>query len=247
MMIMITWKHVALWYKQTAMGRCFYILYLTKHYRMTTDPRFPQTSQYIPGSMPSNRYGWLQHFRSCIRILRSLILSERPAPFTMSMSFIRILVYLKKTMHLQSEINEHKRYSKCEAAVYKNLVTFCTHDKLSFKNLETLFRCDPRFTCFQFSLLQWAVKWVGLVLCCSTPLYSTTIVEGLLWGKFSPTFLSVLLSLLDSELIWWCCIITLQPWTWSFSLMVLGWRTCEKGVIKFLLNSPNAELLTFLE
>lgn len=56
-----------------------------------------------PGSAPSNRYGWLQHFRSCIRIFKSRILSIFPAEFRMSISFIRIRVYLvvnqgKKTL-----------------------------------------------------------------------------------------------------------------------------------------------------
>ena len=50
---------------------------------------------HIPGSAPSNKYGWFVHFRSCMRMLRSLILSDLPAPFTTSMSFIRILVYLR--------------------------------------------------------------------------------------------------------------------------------------------------------
>jgi len=53
----------------------------------------------VPGSAPSNRYGWLQHFLSCISILSSRILSDLPAPFTMSMSFIRIFVYLKTVIN----------------------------------------------------------------------------------------------------------------------------------------------------
>ena len=49
---------------------------------------------HIPGSAPSKRYGWLQHFRSCINTLSNLILPDLPAPLTISMSFIRIFVYL---------------------------------------------------------------------------------------------------------------------------------------------------------
>ena len=52
-------------------------------------------SKHIPGSAPSNKYGWFVHLRSCMRMFRSLILSDLPAPFTTSMSFIKILVYLK--------------------------------------------------------------------------------------------------------------------------------------------------------
>lgn len=47
-----------------------------------------------PGSAPSNRYGWLQHFLSCMRTFSRRILSILPAEFRMSMSFISIFVYL---------------------------------------------------------------------------------------------------------------------------------------------------------
>jgi len=49
-----------------------------------------------PGSAPSNRYGWLQHLRSCMRMFSSRILSDFPAPFTTSISFISIFVYLSQ-------------------------------------------------------------------------------------------------------------------------------------------------------
>lgn len=49
---------------------------------------------HLPGSAPSKRYGWLAHLRSCMTTFSSLILLAFPAPFTISISFIRIFVYL---------------------------------------------------------------------------------------------------------------------------------------------------------
>mmetsp|Transcript_18212 Transcript_18212/g.47508 ORF Transcript_18212/g.47508 Transcript_18212/m.47508 type:complete len:284 (+) Transcript_18212:1770-2621(+) len=46
-----------------------------------------------PSSAPSNRYGWLQHLRSCIRMFNSRIFSTLPAPFSTSISLLSTFVY----------------------------------------------------------------------------------------------------------------------------------------------------------
>jgi hypothetical protein len=46
-----------------------------------------------PGSAPSNRYGWLPIFRSCIKILSSRTRSGCPNAFSSWVSFFRTLVY----------------------------------------------------------------------------------------------------------------------------------------------------------
>jgi hypothetical protein len=51
-----------------------------------------------PGSAPSNRYGWLQHLRSCIRMLRSRTRSGPPRALRAVASLERRLVYMSRCM-----------------------------------------------------------------------------------------------------------------------------------------------------
>ena len=76
---------------------CLFHRYLLNWYSIVTyySLEIIVVLKYEPGSAPSNRYGWFEHFLSCIRMLRSLILSDLPAAFRISISFMRIFVYLK--------------------------------------------------------------------------------------------------------------------------------------------------------
>ena len=80
-----------------------------------------------PGSAPSNRYGWLQHFLSCMRTFSRRILSILPAEFRMSMSFIRIFVYLtcNKGPYYITYVKDGGGGERCLGANFKHVKVNC--------------------------------------------------------------------------------------------------------------------------
>ena len=100
-----------------------------------------------PGSAPSKRYGWLQHLRSCMTMLRRRVFDSflPAAPLTASMSFSRIFLY-----HLTC-ISDMPIY-RLTSFLGNKLFSTSLFTRLSRKGLRTLCSC--------WTTVSWSSFWL---------------------------------------------------------------------------------------
>ena len=105
----------------------------------------------IPGSAPSNKYGWLQHFLSCIKMFNSLILSQSHLVSLVQLSYEDILHQDPRV----PAINSH-----CSTILWRfpSSGSSCTCNQLALFNYLMKISFIRTCTCNQLALFNYLMK-----------------------------------------------------------------------------------------